>query len=248
MTWAEEFYRSQLAWMGIYSGEPDDEHREKVTTIERMAGPGPRRILELGPGGGQNAAAAADLGHSVVGVELVPELAAHAGALAASRPGMRVINASFYDVELDGPFDLVLYWDGFGVGEDADQGRLLRRIAGWLAPGGCALIDINTPWYWAAADGVEMRWESAARRYGFDPDGCRMLDTWWPADDETRAVSQSLRCYSPADLRLLLAGSGLALDGLEPGGAVSYEDFSWEPRVELGRAMQYTARLVREGG
>lgn len=247
MTWAEEFYRSQFAWQGIYSGEPGDEHREKVGAVERLAGPGPKRILELGPGGGQNAAAAADLGHTVVAVELVPELAAHAAGLAAARPGMRVINASFYEVALDGPFDVVAYWDGFGVGEDADQRRLLRRIAGWLAPGGCALIDIYTPWYWAAADGVEMRWEGAGRRYGFDADGCRMLDIWWPAGDEARAVTQSLRCYSPADLRLLLEGTGLELAGLEPGGAVDYEEFRWEPRVELARAMQYTAGLVRAG-
>jgi len=243
MTWAEEFYRSQFTWQGIYAGEPGDEHRAKVGALARLAGPGPLRILELGPGGGQNAAAAADLGHNVTAVELVPELAAHAAGLAAARPGMRVINGDFYTVELDGPFDAVVYWDGFGVGEDADQRRLLRRIAGWLAPGGCALIDINTPWYWAAADGVEMRWERTARRYGFDHDGCRMLDTWWLENDEARAVRQSLRCYSPADLRLLLDGTGLALDAVEPGGAVDYASFTWHSRVELARAMQYTARL-----
>jgi hypothetical protein len=82
-----------------------------------------------------------------------------------------------------------------------------------------------------------MRWERAARRYSFDPDGCRLLDTWWPEDDESRAVTQSLRCYRPTDRRLLLAGTGLALSGLEAGGAVDDKDFSWEPRVELGRAM-----------
>lgn len=246
MNRAEEFYRAQYTWLGVYGGEPEAAHREKVALIERLLGPGALRLLELGGGGGQNAAAAADAGHSVVMVELVPELAEHARTLAASRPAMQVLNADFYSVELAGPFDAVVYWDGFGVGEDANQRRLLQRIAGWLAPGRSALIDIYTPWYWAAAAGVEMRWERAGRRYGFDPEGCRMLDTWWPADDESRAVTQSLRCYSPADLRLLLEGSGLALAGLEPGGAVNYTNFSWEPRVELGRAMQYTARLVRQ--
>lgn len=244
MSWVETFYRSQFTWLGVYAGHPSDEHHQKVALIERLAGPGALRVLELGAGGGQHAAAAADHGHSVVAVELLPELAAHAAGLAAERSGLRVLNADFYSVELEGRFDVVAYWDGFGLGEDADQRRLLRRIASWLAPGGCALIDISTPWYWSAAAGVEMRWERAARRYDFDPEGCRLLDTWWPEGDETRAVTQSLRCYSPADLRLLLAGTGLALNGLEAGGAVNYEDFSWEPRVELGRAMQYTARLV----
>jgi len=44
-----------------------------------------------------------------------------------------------YDVDIGGPFDAVCYWDGFGIGDDQDQRRLLRRIAGWLAPDGRAL-------------------------------------------------------------------------------------------------------------
>ena len=174
-----------------------------------------RRVLELGAGGGQNAAAAADAGYDVIAVELVPASVAHARNLAqATRTGTLVVHkADFYTIDLEGPFDVVCYWDGFGVGSDADQRRLLRRIATWLAPDGHALIDISTPWYWAHAAGQEMQVGHAMRRYDFDADACRLLDTWWPVDDPDQRVTQYLRCYSPADLRLLLEGSGLRLAG-----------------------------------
>ncbi len=104
------------------SPRPD---REKAALIEEFTGDGTKRVLELGAGGGQGAAAAADLGHSVVAVELVPSLAAQAQRLAATRETgrMTVINEDFCTVSLDGHFDVVCYWDGFGIGTDDDQRR-----------------------------------------------------------------------------------------------------------------------------
>ena len=245
MDWVETFYTHQDRWSGVYSGTITDEHRARVATIGRFAGPA-RRVLELGAGGGQNAAAAADAGHDVVAVELVPASVAHARSLTqTTRPGTLVVHqADFYTIDLEGPFDVVCYWDGFGVGTDADQHRLLQRIATWLAPAGHVLIDISTPWYWAHAAGQEMQIGQAMRRYDFDADGCRLLDTWWPVDDPDQHVTQYLRCYSPADLRLLLEGSGLSLEGIEPGGAVDYEQRSYRSQVPLREAMQYLAHLV----
>jgi len=72
-----------------------------------------------------------------------------------------------------------------------------------------------------------------------------MLDTWWPGDDESQAVTQSLRCYSPADLRLLLQHTGLTLQSLEPGGAVDYDKHEWHPQVPLEQAMSYVAKLIK---
>jgi SAM-dependent methyltransferase len=161
-----------------------------------------------------------------------------------SQGDLTVLQADFYSVELPNRFDVVCYWDGFGIGTDSDQRRLLARIASWLAPGGCALIDINTPWYWAQAAGQEMRFGDVVRRYAFDALGCRMLDRWWPVDDEQGAVTQSLRCYSPADLQLLLQGTGLAIQAVEPGGAVDYAAKQYRDRVPLEQAMQYVAHLV----
>lgn len=201
-------------------------------------------------GGGQTAAAGAIAGHEVVAVELLPSAAAHARRLAAARPGvaMTFVEGDVFAVDPGGSFDVACYWDGFGVGEDADQRRLLRRVAGWLAPDGCALLDVNTPWYWAAAAGQERRFPGAMRRYGYDADGNRMLDTWWDPADSDHRLTPSLRCYAPADLRLLLEGTGLTLASLEPGGGLDATTGKYLPTVPLARAMQYLAKLVLATG
>lgn len=78
-----------------------DAHREQVAAIARLAGPGSKRILELGVGGGQSAAAAVDLGRAVVAVEPVPSAAANARSLAAARPAgqLLVIEGDLYAAE-----------------------------------------------------------------------------------------------------------------------------------------------------
>ena len=79
-------------------------------------------------------------------------------------------------------------------------------------------------------------------RYVFDADGSRLLESLWPAaGDESQALTQSLRCYSPADFQLLLEGTGLALHSLEP-----YESEEHREIVPLKKAMLYLAKLVPE--
>ncbi len=239
-SWVVPFYAFQSAWTGL--GEVGSDDMARLESIHRHAGSGPHRILELGAGGGQSAFLAATVGHDVTALELVTERADHARALAKRAPTMRVVEGSFNKVELDGPFDLVLYWDGFGVGGDSDQRGLLQRIASWLSPNGIALIDIYSPWFAAASHGRTSAMEGAERRYGFDPEGNRWLDTWWPTGQPEFGVTQSLRCYSPNDLRLLLEGTGLELAGFEPGPGPSSEG-GWLPRTELVRCVSWQARL-----
>lgn len=245
MDWALEFYTKQNQWSGVYEEAIHDGHRLKAAWIEELVGPGQKRVLELGAGGGQVAAAMAELGHEVVAVEQVPTLAAHIKKLAATLPvgQLTVVQGDFYTVELVGPFDVICYYDGFGVGKDADQRRLLKRIAGWLTPTGSALIEISTPWYAASVDGRGWTVGQAERRYNFDADGCRWLDTWWPLGQPEQQVQQSLRCYSPADLRMLLESTGLQLQAIKPGGTVDWEQGKWLPTVPLGKALNYLAQL-----
>lgn len=53
------------------------------------------------------------------------------------------------------------------------------------------------------------------------------------------AVTQSLRCYSPADLRLLLQGTGLSVRDVEP-----FTDETYGEPCELADAMLYLAALT----
>lgn len=245
-SWVRDFYAKQNEWAGVSRDPITDMHRRNADLVHRRTGGKIGTVLELGAGGGQNAAALADLGYSVTAVELVPAVAENARKLALQpRKGyVTVIVDDFYEVDLSDRFDVVCYWDGFGIGSDDDQRRLLRRIAGWLLPGGFALIEVYTPWYWAKASGRETQFGGVCRRYGFDADGSRMPDTWWPVGREAEAVTQSLRCYSPADLQPLLKDTGLSLESVEPRGAYDTARDRFVEDAPLEESMQYLAKLI----
>ncbi len=120
---------------------------------------------------------------------------------------------------------------------------MFRRIAAWLTSAGSALIEIGTPWYAASVDGRGWAVGDAEREYSFDADGCRWEDTWWPKNHPEQAVKQSTRCYSPADLRMLLAGTGLELCRVKPGGTMDWVQGKWLPSVPLKQAMSYVVQL-----
>ncbi|WP_045234834.1 class I SAM-dependent methyltransferase, partial [Deinococcus pimensis] len=207
------------------------------------------RLLELGSGGGQFAVAAAMLGHDVTALELRDAGTRHALDLAA-RYGVRLhaVTGSFYDAELEGPFEAVCYLDGFGIGSDADQRLLLGRIAGWLAPRGLAFVDVYTPWYWAQHAGFTRETDRYRQTYGFDADACALLDTYERLDGSGEAGTQVLRCYGPADLRLLALGTGLGVIEVWPGGRLDTSTLTWHPRAPLGACLSYTAVLGRTTG
>ena len=249
MEWTRTFYQRQYEmltgaerWPAVWAGMTPDEPPPRVSIIERLAGPGPKRVLELGCGSGIIAGATAAAGHWVVAVDIAPLAAASARQIAASLPEgqMQVVEGDFFEIDPPGPFDAVCYFDGFGIGADQDQQRLLGRMAGWLAPGGCALIDIYNPYHFARIDGVEYEEsEQVCGRTDFDPEACRLNNTIWRRNAKEAAITQSLRCYTPADLSLLLKGTGLALDAIEP-----YESGHHARLVPLTEAHLYLARLV----
>lgn len=226
--WIAGFYDQASEWWGPDPQEPG-AHARRRAVLERVCGEGPLRILELGAGSGHTAAALADAGHDVIAVELSPARATLARDLAEeARLGrMTTVEADFYTVELLGTFDAVCCWETFGLGSDADQRRLLRRIAGeWLAPGGRALIDVYNPTRPSREAGTEVRLPplhgvpgsvEMVERCHFDARHCRWIDEWVPVDAPERALAQSIRCYSPADLALLLEGTGLTVHHLEAG-------------------------------
>lgn len=249
MSWTQAFYSFQEQLTGCYEAPIHPFHRELAARITAHGG-GPGRLLELGAGGGQFAVSAAQLGHEVTAVELLPQFGEHIERLAREKnTSVRVVVGDFYEVEFGGPFDFVCYWDGFGIGEDADQRRLLRRMASELSPEGRAYLDVYTPWYWAHHAGYERAEEGQggrpahAQRYGFDADGCRMLDTYWAQARPEETRTQSLRCYSPADLRLLLTGTGLRLAEIWPGGFFDTKTRAWHPKVPLGECQTFVAVL-----
>ncbi|HLJ58120.1 MAG TPA: methyltransferase domain-containing protein [bacterium] len=261
MEWVRAFYDTRSAWFGPTGVFP--EHRARARDLERLCGGGRKRVLDLGAGAGGTAAAIADLGHLVTAVEISPVRAAFAGALAEQRRGrLTVLEADFYTAAIEGAFDVVCYWDGFGVGSDADQRRLLRRARlEWLAAHGAMLLDVFSPAFWAAQTGKRRHVEEVLRlvdgevrtvpldvsvmvRYDFDPASCRFLSKWWRTGCEQDAMVETVRCYSPADFLLLLEGTGLVADRFEVAGESfdPHRDARIGPPL-LARSRSYRVRL-----
>jgi len=227
--WVRDFYTQATTWWGP-DPQPEGVHEERAETVERLGGPGPKRILDLGAGAGYSAAAMADRGHAVVAVECSPARARHAQELATveRRGSMVALEADFNRVELPERFDVVCLWEVFGLGSDADQRRLLRRIAQeWLVPGGCVLLDVYCPFRPARDAGTAQRLDPLQgvpgsvemwQRCHFDPLHCRWIDEWEPIAAPEQALAQTVRCYTPVDLLLLLEGTGLALQRIEVDG------------------------------
>jgi SAM-dependent methyltransferase len=253
--WTKAFYTKQAEWLGLIEiwagispvGKTSGRGANEAAAIERLAGPGPKRVLELGCGSGIVAGIIAEHGHTVVAVDISDHAAASARRVVGevTRGEMSVVQGDFYEVELDGTFDVICYFDGFGIGSDADQRRLLRRISGWLRPAGneqpagCALIDVYSPWPSCEEDEEPYRDRKAMARDRFDYENCRGINTIWVEGREEQTATQSLRAYSPPDLRLLLEGTGLELETYEP-----YEEDDHGKQVPLKDAMSYLAKLV----
>ncbi|WP_033542755.1 SAM-dependent methyltransferase [Planococcus sp. CAU13] len=251
MEWVEKFYDQQYKWMDLNDEEMLNMQQELLQKLERLADQPGKKILELGGGKGYFAVAAAKQGYKVTVIELVDEAARYIRQLAEEQnvsERLTVISGDFYTAEIPDVFDIVCYWDGFGIGSDADQQKLLNRIQDWLKPGGIALIDVYTPWFWAKAAGREMRIaENVVRKYGFDAMGCRMLDTWRNEEDAAEQATQSLRCYSPADFSLLIRNLDLTIVHCEPGGAMDYESGVYTEEAPLHEALSYLVKLKVNG-
>ncbi len=253
--WVKDFYDQTSIWWG-----PDPQaqgvHAKRVETVERLCGKGARRILDLGSGPGATAAALADAGHTVVAVEFSARAQYAQELVKVPRKGsLTVLEADFYTVALEERFDVVCCWEVFGLGSDADQRRLLKRIAQeWLAPNGCVLMDVYNPIKPARDAGTEEVLPplkgvpgsvEMIERCHFDPVHCRWIDEWQPTAEPDRALAQTLRCYTPADLLLLLEGTGLALKRIEVDGQVV--ETGTDRITTLGPLMEawsYLAQLI----
>ncbi|MGP4073583.1 SAM-dependent methyltransferase [Piscibacillus sp. B03] len=249
MNWLNDFYSKQYKWSTehdvLNSGDLRYDLLDKVLAQNPN---GDSTILDLGSGLGQFAITVAKEGFYVTALELTGEGVAFTKEM-AKRYGVEdkitVIQGDFYEVELGQTFDFVCYWDGFGIGTDEEQERLLKRISKWLKDDGTVFIDLYTPWYWAKVSGKQMKIGGIERQYGFEAEDCRMTDTWWLNGQPKEKITQYLRCYSPADLKLLLRHTELKLINVSPGGAMDYEKWEYHKEVPLHQAMTFLATIKK---
>lgn len=226
-SWVTEFYDSAAEWWG-YSWYEGENLRPRLAKVQRFVGAAPKSLLELGAGTGETAAYLAAAGYTVTAVDISAKNYALLAEVAARWPGVTAFRGDFYTAAIPGRFDAVCLFETFGMGADADQRRLLRRIAAeWLAPGGVVILDVYHPFgpirQAGAAQSLD-RLEDVpgsvdmTERSYYDAILGRWIDEWEPVGDSAGARRQSVRCYTPADLLLLLEGTGLRIVHAEFAG------------------------------
>jgi ubiquinone/menaquinone biosynthesis C-methylase UbiE len=111
-------------------------------TVEGLLPAAPGRIVDIGCGVGRWARRLVDLGHSVVGIECAPSMAAHARRH-VSAENFELIEQPVEDVELPtGHADLVLAMGSLQY--TVDPSAVLAKVRRWLVPGGAVAILVDS--------------------------------------------------------------------------------------------------------
>ena len=264
--WIKRFYDKAAIWWGDANRSPASLERYREY-LEKFTGAGKKRILDLGGGTGQIAHCFACLGHEVVSVELSRAEYIRRRSAQVDGPGsLAVIEGNFLEAAIPGKFDVVCCWEVFGIGTDDNQKSLLKRIAGeWLAEGGTAIVEVYSTIGPIKYSGTERRLRALpgvpgsvdmVNRCSFDPVAAMWIDEWKPVAAPSEALSQRIRCYTPADFMRMLAGSGLRLvhaeyHGLkletDGGAAPNHEEASRNPLYDCEDDYAYVVKLAKDG-
>lgn len=243
---AKLFYRTQFDMMKDLLEDQMTVLESDVQELLEQVGKPFTNVLELGSGVGHLAHQLAEKNKSVTAIELVPELAEFAKKHTSK--SIHYICDSFYTVDLQEKFDLIIYIDGFGVGEDEDQLTLLSRINQWLTDDGVALIDIYNPFYWQKIAGQQMTPfgdDAVERLYDYDFANDRMIDSWWYKDKPAKRYKQSLACYQLDEIYHLCKEAGLKIVSYFPGGAMDYKNWQYIDKTSLTDCFSYRIKIVK---
>lgn len=257
-TWITSFFDSALDWWGEswYDG---DNLQERLELVQLLCGKEKKHILELGAGTGETAFFLNKHDYPVTAVDLSKKNTDHIANVAQHLKNLVVINGDFLEIQLEQKFDIVCLFECFGYGSDNDQRRLLQRIANeWLTDNGCAIIDVYHPYGPIKNAGRVQKLDRLPDVAGsvdmtvyeeYDSLHGRWINTWVPVENPENARTQSIRCYTPSDLLLLLETTGLAVENIVSNTTAVEWDTS-EVRSELPfsdfeNTFSYTVKLIK---
>ncbi|GEN84519.1 N-methyltransferase [Sporosarcina luteola] len=240
--WVIPFYRKQFEWLRDIESDMTSYLQKDAEKIEEQIGIKFKTMLDIGAGIGSIARALDIRGISMTTLELVPDLV-EASRL-RSPETIDIHMGDFYTYTFSTQFDVVSYFDGFGIGSDNDQLALLKRMRSWMKDDGFALIDIYNPNYWRTiAAGHKMKIDDAERIYSFDEENCRMIDSWWHNKNPDDVVTQSLCCYAVDEISAMCEKAGLTITGIFPGGAMDFDKWAYTETAPLSSCLSYRIKL-----
>jgi SAM-dependent methyltransferase len=257
--WIKSFYDSAADWWGAswYNGE---NLQGRLEIIRQYGNQDNQHILELAAGTGETAAYLCDHDYSVTAVDISKRNIELMCEMKKNRPSLQVVEGDLLKVQISEKFPTICMFEAFGMGSDQDQRMLLKRIKmDWLQKGGVFILDVYHPCGPIKAAGQKRILDRLENIPGsvdmteysyYDGIKNRWINIWEPVNDKESARIQSIRCYTPADLILLLEGTGLIVQKIVyRGREIDFE--SDEIRTENvlddeNRSYYYTAILEHE--
>lgn len=193
-----------------------DEDEAQLLALQSLLGPAPRRIVDLGAGAGRIASPLADLGHSILALDINPD------ALDRCAPAVQTRSTDFMSPDADVAHPegdahafLILGNTFLLLHDPIDALRLFQRLAHHAAPDASLILD-NFPaslWrevaegYWQEGisedASMQMIWDHADPVIAIREDDQVDESDWTIRPSDTR-----LRLWSLTELRLLAHASG----------------------------------------
>ena len=240
LEWVNSFYRFQNRYFEVYLGELSD-HDDRRLKLLMDYFPEKGTVLELGGGGGQTSCLLSKHGFDVTMIEIQKESVKHAEELMQRHQTEWIVKQDdFYSIRLKNKFDIITYFDSFGIGSDADQVRLLCRINQWLTSDGIAFVEVGNKTFWReVAYGKSFNLGPAIRTYDYDFDKDILMDTWTLNAPGRETNIQQLRCYSVDEMDALLAKSDLQAVGYLQAGRLDFEKEEFTLDADITNCMTY---------
>jgi len=182
------------------------------------------RVLDLGCGFGRHSLAMLELGLEVYGMDLSADLLASAGALEGGTAlEGRLVRGDFRRPPFrEGSFDaVVMLFSSFGYFDDEGNRHVAGEVARLLRDGGRAVLDLMNPFRIRARLVPSSRTERGElcliERRALAEGGRRVQKEveLVLASGERRHWREDVRLYEPEEVRELLAGVGLEVEGTD---------------------------------
>lgn len=222
--WYDGFFEEE--WLDeIALNVPDERTRNEIDFVaEKLELQGDARVLDVACGHGRHSLELARRGFRVTGLDLSPRSIEVAREAAAREcVDVEFVECDARELEFDTEFDAAinLFTSALGYFDDeAENQRVVDRVARALRPGGSLLIDtINLL---SLARGFqELHWEEfdsgtvMVERREFDFQRGRSRATWrfLRPDGGRHELRHSLRVYAPHELIAMLEAAGLDVVG-----------------------------------